>query len=324
MMVDCRLSMVDFRFVLRVLFDNMMIKKFGVFGFLLLLTGSICAQTESKTIKPSGFVKKITTVSAGKNRSYYALSYADAAMVTVQGPGVLKVHTRAQFRPGDQVQARYTVIYTVDGGTQKSVSVSGIERSRNATYTDGTLGVPGELKTFEIELSRGFHTVEFRLKDITANVAARYVFTPAKLKKQDWMAFSPLRPSEPVDLISRETTTPYYRFTAEKPLRVEIIGPTELRVLTRTEHHFGMKGRINYRVQVRENGNVINTYQLNSKVSDVAVYKDIDNLIPGTACEFVILIPDGKHLYEICPLDQDKNSLLGRLLIPGKDVGLEE
>ncbi|MCU0370177.1 MAG: hypothetical protein MUC31_02080, partial [Bacteroidales bacterium] len=104
------------------------------------------------------------------------------------------------------------------------------------------------------------------------------------------------------------------------PLKVSIIGPTELRVLTRTENHFEMKGRIHYRVQVREGGNVLNTYQLSSEVSEVAIYKDVHDMVPGTACEFVIIVPDGKHVYEILPLDQDKSSLLGRLLIPVKDV----
>jgi len=110
----------------------------------------------------------------------------------------------------------------------------------------------------------------------------------------------------------------------EKPLKVDIIGPTELRVLTRTENHFQMKGRINYRVQVKENGSVINTYQLYSKVSEVAVYKDEKDLIPGVACEFVIYVPKGNHVYEIVPLDKDKSTLLGRLLIPVKDVNLEK
>jgi len=216
------------------------------------------------------------------------------------------------------------VLYTIDGGEQKTKAITGIERSKKAAYADGALGVPGELKTFEIELSRGSHTIEFRLKDLTFNVAARYIFTPSKPKKQEWLAFSPMFPSEPVDLISRETTTSYYRFSMDKPLKVDIIGPTELRVLTRTENHFQMKGRINYRVQVKENGKVINTYQLYSKVSELAVYKDVKDLIPGTACEIVIIVPGGKHVYEILPLDQDKSSLLGRLLIPVKDVKLEK
>lgn len=279
--------------------------------------------TTSRSIKPTGYVKKITTVSEGKNRSYYALSNVDVSVINVQGPGILKVHTRGQFRPGDPDQVKYTVVYSIDGGVQKSIPVSDAVRSKNATYADGTLGLPGELKTFEIELTRGSHTVEFKLQDITRNVAARYVFTPAKLKKQEWLAFSPMLPSEPVDLVSRESATAYYRFSMAKPLRIEIIGPTELRVLTRTENHFQMKGRINYRVQVKENGNVINTYQLYSKTSDVAVYKDVKDLIPGTACEFVIYVPDGVHHYEILPLDKDKPTLLGRLLIPKKDIKLE-
>jgi hypothetical protein len=138
------------------------------------------------------------------------------------------------------------------------------------------------------------------------------------------MAYSPSLPSEPVELISKESTTSYYRFSQAKPLKIEIFGPTELRVLTRTENHFQMKGRINYRIQVRENGLILNTYQLNSKVSEVAAYKDVKEMIPGTACEILVYVPKGKHIYEILPLDQDKSTLLGRLLIPVKDIKLEQ
>jgi hypothetical protein len=290
--------------------------------FYSVTTGQTASQ--SKTLKPTGFQKKIITLINGKERGYYALSTLDASLVAIQGPGILKVNTRGQFRPGETDVIKYTVLYTIDGGEQKSIVVTGIERSKQATYKDGALGVPGELNTFEIELSRGSHTIEFKIKDLTYNVSARYVFTPEKLKKQEWMVYSPMMPSEPIDLISKESTTSYYRFSQAKPLKIEVFGPTELRVLTRTENHFEMKGRINYRVQVKENGTVINTYQLNSKVSEVASYKDVKDLVPGTACEFVIYVPKGNHVYELIPLDKDKGSLLGRLLIPKKDIKLEQ
>jgi hypothetical protein len=293
---------------------------------LILINFVSVSQTksDSRPIKPTGSQKKIATIIDGKTRNYYALSTVEPSVIIVQGPGILKVNTRGQFKSEEGDAIKYTVLYTIDGGTQKSEAVTGIGRSRQATYADVSLGFPAELSTFEIELSRGNHTIEFKLKDIYTNVAARYIFTPEKLKKQEWMAFSPVLPSEPVDLISKETTTAYYRFSMARPLNVEIIGPTELRVLTRTEDHFQMKGQINYRVQVKESGIVINTYQLSSKISEVAVYKDVKDLIPGTACEFVIYVPKGKHLYEISPLDKDKETLLGRLLIPVKDVKLEE
>jgi hypothetical protein len=260
---------------------------------------------------------------SGKTRNYYSLSTVESSIITIQGPGILKVDTRGQFKPEEGDLIKYIIVYTVDGGEQKSVTISAVARSKEATYSNGTLGVPGQLKAFEIELLRGNHSIEFKLKENVINVAARYVFTPTKVKKQEWLAFSPKQPSEPVDLITKETTTGYYRFSLEKPLKVEIIGPTELRVLTRTENQYQMKGRINYRVQVKENNIVINTYQLNSKLSEIAVYKDVKALIPGTACEFVIYVPKGKHTYEILPLDKDKSTLLGRLLLPKKDAKLE-
>jgi hypothetical protein len=293
---------------------------------LIFFYTGIMAQSAVKPIhlKPANFQKKLPVIISGKTRNYYSLSAADPSVITVQGPGILKVSTRGQFKTGDKDLMKYVVLYQVDGGVQKSVPVNSVGRSKEAAYADNALGVPGQLKSFEIELLRGNHTIEFKLNDNLVNVAARYVFTPAKVKKQEWLAFSPMQPSEPVDIISRETTTPYYRFSMEKPLKVEIIGPTELRVLTRTENHYQMKGRINYRVQVKENGSILNTYQLNSKISEVAVYKDVKDLVPGTACELVIYVPKGKHTYEISPLDQDKSTLLGRMLIPIKDVGLEK
>jgi hypothetical protein len=289
---------------------------------LILLQSSLIAQSvdNSQPVKPTNYQKKITTIVSGKARSYYALSTVESSVINVEGPGTLVVNTRPQFNPGETGLKKYTIMYTIDGSIRKSEAISEVEPSAKASYEDSKLGVPGELRTFKIELLRGSHTIEFKLKDITCNVAVRYVFTPGKIKKQEWLVFSPVLPAEPVDLVSREASTDYYRFSMEKPLKVDIIGPTELRVMTRTENHFQMKGTINYRVQVKENGLVINTYQLHSKVSEVAVYKDDKELIPGTACEFVIYVPKGNHVYEIVPLDKDKNSLLGRLLIPVNDV----
>lgn len=293
---------------------------------LVMFYSGIMAQSGIKSInlKPTNFQKKVSTVISGKTRSYYSLSAVDSSLITIEGPGTLEVNTRGQFKPGEREVIKYVIIYSIDGGPQKNYTVNSVGRSKEAAYPDGTLGVPGQLKSFEIELLRGNHTIEFKLKDSMVNVAARYSFKPAKIKKQEWLAFSPMQPSEPVDLISKETSTSYYRFSMEKPMKVEIIGPTELRVLTRIENQYQMKGTINYRVQVKENNIVLNTYQLHSKPSEITVYKDVNDLIPGTACEFVIYIPKGKHVYELLPLDQDKGTLLGRLLFPKKDIILEK
>ena len=85
-----------------------------------------------------------------------------------------------------------------------------------------------------------------------------------------------------------------------------------------------MRGRIDYRVQVSEKGKIINTYMLSSSRSEVATYKDDAKLIPGKGCEFVIDVPNGRHTYEIRLLDKSEQTALGRMLLPKKDVGLED
>jgi hypothetical protein len=298
-----------------------------LFILLILITchPGIMAQSggKSTSLKPTGYQKKVTTKVEGKLKSYYSLSAETPSVITLVGPGKLKVNTRGRFKPGEGTSIKYEVLYTVDGGEQKSMAYSGVQRSKNATYENGALGVPSQLNSFDVELGRGNHTIAFKLKDNTVSVACRYVFTPTREKKQDWISYSPKLPSEPVDLISGESTTSYYRFSKEKPLKIEINGPTELRVLTRLENHFEMKGRIHYRLQVKELDKVVNTYQLSSERSETAVYKENKELVPGKACEFVIIVPKGNHTYVITPLDEDKNTVLGRLLLLKKDVELE-
>jgi hypothetical protein len=293
---------------------------------LVGITSTLMAQQGGKSdiIKPTGFQKRVTTIVSGKTRYYYFLNSEQASVITHQGPGKIRVVTRGRFRPDSPDKIGYEIVYKIDGGAQKVFAVKDALRSATDTYQDGKLGIPAGSREFEIELGRGDHTIEFMLKNNLTQVAARFIFTPTKEKKQDWIAYSPLRPSEPVDLISKESTVSYYRFSIGKPLKIEITGPSEMRVLTRIENHYQMKGRIHYRIQIKENNSVLNTYQLSSDHSEVAVYAENSELIPGKACEFVILVPAGKHIYEIAPLDEDKNTILGRLLIPKKDVKLVE
>ncbi len=302
-------------------------KKFLLFTLVLLVVGAgAFAQRSSKTkrLKPTNHTKRVTHILSGKSRSYYSLNAEKASLITVRGPGKLRVITRARFTDDTPKEQNYAVKYVVDGGEFLTEKFTGVNPLKDGKYQNKDLGTPGQSMDFEIELGRGDHSIEFRLADEKVKVAARYLFYPAKTKKIDWISYTPEMPAEPVDLVARESIVHYYRSSSEMPLKVEVYGPTQIRVLTRIENHYTMRGRIHYRMQVRENGKVLNTYQLSSRRSEVTTYKDNPELIPGTGCEFVIDVPDGKHTYEILPIDKDKSTVLGRLMIPKKDVHNKE
>lgn len=290
----------------------------------LSLPPLMAQSSKTRSIKPTDFQQKVVTVINKKDRSYYQLDATRASVVRVQGPGHLRVISRAMFAKSAGDKTSYSIQYQVDGGEKQTKKFSGVQHAANAIYKDASMGKPGVGKDFEIELGRGDHTIRFVNNSPAQPVAMRYIFVPGKAKKRDWISFTPLKPMEPVALISGESSVTYYRFSNDKPLQVEVIGPTELRVLSRIENHYNMRGRIDYRLQVSENGKTINTYLLSSTRSEVTTYQDNSKLIPGKGCEFVINVPDGKHTYSITLLDQSDQSVLGRLLLPKKDVGLED
>ena len=299
-----------------------MMKIIYLLSFLLtLLNTSLIAQTtQRKILTPSVYRKEIAVNVEGKIRIYYLLDTKNKSVITVKGPGKLQLLTRAQFIPSQKGKLGYEIVYSINGGDSQRLKIQSVDRSTKATFIDGTLGVPGQIQETEILLGRGDHTIEFILPENSPGVVVRYQFTPTKEKKREWIGFYSAKSPEVVELVANESRVTYYRFSTEKPLKVEVIGPTELRVFTRVEFKYNMRGNVNYRIQVKNEDKVISTYQLSSRRSEVTTYIKEKELIPGKACEFIIDVPPGKQIYEIIPLDKDKNTILGRLMIPKKDV----
>ena len=291
----------------------------AIVGSLLAEPGH-AARKKRVVLSPKQAGQGIAIVVGEKTRVYHPLSLEKPSVVEVKGPGDLRILTRARFDARTTGDLAYRLLYTIDGAEQHAVDIEGVERAPDARYKDIPSATPGDAEELTLSIGRGQHAVEVRLRDSVPNVAARFLFTPRKQKKTKWVALCPLPPLEPVDLYAGEETMHCYRFSAEKPLKVEIIGPTELRIVTRVENSFAMKGRANYRIQVRHNGEVMQSFQLSSKRSETAAYKSNPKLVPGKAREIVFTVPKGKQRYEIAPLD--RHTILGQVLFPQKDAKL--
>jgi hypothetical protein len=282
----------------------------------------IPASTNTKAIRPQNADSKIAVIISGKSRTYYPLEFSHPTVVSVKGPGTLKIITRERIQ--SQNPQDYIIYYSVNGAQKIQVNFNNIKIDSKASFSDTKLDFPGEAGIFSIELTRGENSVEFLCSNENPIIYARYLFTGTKDKKVNWVSMSPLYPNEPVSLITNEEVLTYYRFTEKKPLKIKITGPTTLKILNRIENHYQMKGRINYRIQIKEDDAVKNTYQLSSIRSDVTVYKKGSSKTPGKANEIIISVPGGTHIYEVSALDKDKNSVLARILFPKKDVKLKE
>ncbi len=301
---------------------NMIVHLACLLSFLAIITAgtSVALARKRVELKPEGSATEISIINAGKGRTYYALSAGKVAVVPITGPGHLRIITRVRFAGKANDEISYRLLYRIDGGEYHAADFDHVTKSSVARYQNAALGTPGKSRSLSLKIGRGVHALELMLNDPSPEVCARFLFAPQREKPARWIALAPLPPSEPVDLFVGEGTVHCYRFSPQRPLKIVIIGPTVLRLLTRTEHRYDMKGLISYRLQIRENGRVLQTYRLSSKRSETATYKSNPNLVPGKAREVTFKVPRGKHHYEIIPLDD--LTLLGEVLFPRKDARL--
>jgi hypothetical protein len=285
----------------------------------ILITGLSFAGSKTKIIKPKNYGKKVTVIISGNKRTYYEVSNKNYTMLQVRGPGKLRILTRVVMQ-NNKDKVNYKLIYKLNGLDEQIVEFNNVNRSAKSSFKYNSYGYPGSRKDIELNLERGENNIQLRVLNSGLKVVARIIFEPRKVEKENWISFSPASSNEVVELITKEEISYYYRFSKEQPLKIEIIGSTELRVLTRFENNYKMKGRIDYRIQVVGDNNVLNTFLLSSKRSVVTYYRDNPELLPGKAREIYLKVDEGMHTFLIYPLDEDKGTLLGKVLFPEKDI----
>jgi hypothetical protein len=301
---------------------NLKPSKISFFVLIFLANNFISfAAPKTKVLVPKNANSSISIIVSGKSYKYYPLSAEESLILTTKGPGKLKIITRGQLNSQSGSSLDYVIYYRINGGQKIKSEFNSVKPDNKAAFREVSMGFPAVGENIIVELSRGEHTIELWNGSVNSRISSRVLFTEIKEKKIDWVSLSPMYPNEPVSLVSNEDVVSYFRYSTAKSLKIKITGPTTLRVLNRAEFDYKMKGKLNYRVKVKEDNKVKNTYMLCSDRSDVTKYKKDGKRTPGKANEIVISVPSGAHIYEIITLD--KCSILARILFPKKDIKLE-
>ena len=221
---------------------------------LLILTASLLTfgAPKTKVLIPKNANGSVSLIVSGKSYKYYPLSNDEAVVLTTRGPGKLKIITRGQLINTNVNNADYNVYYRINGGSKIKVDFNNVRADDKSDFKDASKGSPTIGENILIELSRGENSIELWSGSGNFKILTRSLFTETKEKKVDWVSLSPIYPNQPVSLVTNEDVVTYYRFSASKPLKVRVTGPTTLRVLNRIEFDYKMKGLLNYRVEIKE------------------------------------------------------------------------
>lgn len=290
---------------------------------MITTTPSVVAQSKARLIKPINEASRIKIIVNKKPRTYYSLFENKESILRLNGPGKLILYTRPHFANKNDNSGNYQISYTLNDGKEKTLTVKSVNPSSNAKYPKGVLGIPGSARKFEINIPIGTSQIKFKLIANNKPVAIRYIFKSVKLKL-NWIDYTPRTYESVCDIITNEMISSYYKYSKKKPLEINVNGPTQIKVYTRLGFNYKMSGVVNFRLQILENGQTINTYQLSNKQSEVSIFKKEKDLTPGKASKFVINVPAGKHSYQIIPMEEINSGIFSKLMIVRGDVSNTE
>jgi hypothetical protein len=262
----------------------------------------------------------------GNKRVYQRVSPDQPLEVEFMGPRKVLVHIRNAFLETEKNSKEYRVNVLMDEHNYDEF-VFRTRPSRFAAFQNQSQNMlMGRLRRFMVEVPEGRHSLKF-FQAASGSQEPLYLrfFTSENLSKSSKrVSMSPDEYDEVITLIYQEKEHSYYRMNSEKPVKLSVVGPTELKVITRLEFNRRMKGKHSYQIQIYEDDQLIQTRQYRTYKSDVASYHEVSSLSPGRSRSFLISVPKGKHVYALKPVGLQSESVIVKILIPQKDIGILE
>ena len=273
---------------------------------------------------PESYHERLEVSVKGVKSHYFAVTQENPLEIKLKGPRKVLVHIRNSVSAVGDLPGEYRLNVLTDARNFDEFAFhSG--PTRLATILQGAEDIRlGKLGRFVLEIPEGIHPLKFfpAKSDKDQKFFLKFFLSEITSKNDKNVSMSPDQYDAVIHLIYKEKEQTYYRMTAEKPVQISIVGPTQLKVVTRLEFNHRMKGKYSYQIQIFEDAKLIQTRQYRTYKSDVASYKTVTRLSPGRSRSFLVPVSKGKHVYRLVPVTMQKETVIAKVLIPKKDIGI--
>jgi hypothetical protein len=268
-----------------------------------------------KRVKPTVHAGVVKLRVGKRVSSYHRTTQARPAEFTLQGPVRLRVMARNIFAAAGA--APILLRLELDGKSMKTLRLKAAI-SKKATLVDG--GPVGGLYRAAIDVPSGTHTVRVVPEDASGTAAVRlFKGNAARGGKIKWVAFAPQTYERPLILRTGDKEETWYRFTAQKPAEMTIRGPLRLEISTRLDfdQHAGTSQGYVVRafIDAKSEG-----YSLKSRASQVGIYPEMGEIVPGLAQTFMIKVPAGTHQVSLRLDGTTATGATVRILVPEREL----
>jgi len=284
--------------------------------FLLSTHPVEAGQKRYVVIRPENQKGEVLSIQ-GRERTYYQLGKSKEIEITLEGPGKLKVLSRLNFPPNVTGVQKYTLEIKEGGKVVKSYSTT---TEKSGALSRDQKFVPGKSRKFTLNVPRGAHSYGFYLKEASLpGVSLKFLYDSygdsGKLA-----SLTPVSYFRVTSASIKEKPISYFVATTEVAVRLRVIGPTKLRIVSRLNYDARMKGEQKYAILASENGRLILTKPFLTSKSLGVEYKDWKEVVPGKSRTSYLPVPAGEHIYAFKLGESIAKSVSLRFSIPDENL----
>ncbi len=308
--------------------ENRKIFSFALFffiGMMVHIDGASAKNLVWDEFAPVQYDEKVEASLKGKKADLYSCTKAHAIEFELKGPRKILIHIRNVFQTQHEEMKAYRINVLLDGRNFDEYSFRSAPTNLATILGDNISSRKlGMLRKIVLEIPEGVHRLKFFPSHEEEPLLLRCFASEIFSQGEKHVAMSPEKYAQVVGMIFQEKEMTYYRMTPEKPIQLTVVGPTEIKVVTRLEFNQRMKGKFSYQIQVFEDDRLVQTRQYRTYKSDVVSYQKVTNVTAGRSRSFLIPVRKGKHVYRFVPVTSQKETVIAKILIPRKDVGVTE
>ncbi|MBD3168650.1 MAG: hypothetical protein GF307_04150 [candidate division Zixibacteria bacterium] len=281
---------------------------------------ALAKQNKWRGVKPEGTPEYLRFGKKGQKLRYYKISENKTLKFVIYGPSTAKVWTRLGLNKTEKGDIYYTVVVKEKG---EIVDDHVTKTHMSSMRFDSELVYPGVKRTFTFKVPKGKHTYEIGLTDARGHDAYIRVYKERKKKKVKRVLIQPREYKEVLSTVISERLSKYYLAEKDKPVEIEVIGPTKLKGYARLNFDATMKGKEKYAFEIFEDQKFLKEIKGITTKSDYH-YRNKTDVIPSIAKIFYLDVPDGKHKYTFRITNGTRAGMSFKLLMPEKDLTNKE
>lgn len=257
----------------------------------------------------------------GKQSTYYRLEKDSASWITVNGPGRLTCIVRLVFPHGVQEPQAYGLV--VSEGDRVLKSVQSLTRLSEWHWVGLADEGAGLARRFSVNIPKGSHRLRVELKQTNVAAAAVRYLVRNKSPHSDESSLYPTAMAGTATVLVKERPLEFFLSDTLKPVSVNVIGPTRLRVVTRLAYSGTMKGPQRYGLRVSLDGQAVPTEALLTEKAITTSFGNHPEWSVGESRTIYFPISAGTHRMDFHLTGTEAPAVAMRFTIPRENTDVE-